>query len=88
MSRKNEVAQMLSVRMIGEPEIQLIEIGDRRIAGFTTTYSAVDGTKTIVAEEFYEENGGETYCWYAIYDEGDETTPAAFARAMETFSLN
>ena len=88
VSRKNEVAQMLSVRMIGEPEIQLIEIGDRRIAGFTTTYSAVDGTKTIVAEEFYEENGGETYCWYAIYDEGDETTPAAFARAMETFSLN
>ena len=88
VSRKNEVAQMLSVRMIGEPEIQLIEIGDRRIAGFTTTYSAVDGTKTIVAEEFYEENGGETYCWYAIYDEGDETTPAAFARAMETSSLN
>ena len=52
-----------------------------------TTYSAVDGTKTIVAEEFYEEIGGATYCWYAIYDKGDEVTPAAFEKAMETFTL-
>ena len=73
--------------MIGQPEVKTLEIGDRRLAGFVTTYSAVDGTKTIIAEEFYEEAGGKTYCWYAIYDKGDETTPAAFKKAMETFTL-
>ena len=87
VSRKNEVAQMLSVRMIGQPEVQLLEIGDRRLAGFTTTYSSVDGTRTIIAEEYYEEIGGSTYCWYAIYDKGDEVTPDAFGHAMETFVL-
>ena len=87
VSRTKEVADMLSVRMIGQPEVKGIEIGDRRLAGFVTTYSAVDGTKTIVAEEFYEEIGGATYCWYAIYDKGDEVTPAAFEKAMETFTL-
>ena len=87
VSRTKEVADMLSVRMIGQPEVQGIEIGDRRLAGFVTTYSAVDGTKTIVAEEFYEEIGGKTYCWYAIYDKGDEVTPAAFKKAMQTFTL-
>ena len=87
VSRTKEVAGMLSVRMIGQPEVKGIEIGDRRLAGFVTTYSAVDGTKTIVAEEFYEEIGGATYCWYAIYDKGDEVTPAAFEKAMETFTL-
>ena len=87
VSRTKEVADMLSVRMIGQPEVKGIEIGDRRLAGFVTTYSAVDGTKTIVAEEFYEEIGGATYCWYAIYDKGDEMTPAAFEKAMETFTL-
>ena len=87
VNRKNEVAQMLSVRMIGQPEVQLLEIGDRRLAGFTTTYSSVDGTRTIIAEEYYEEIGGSTYCWYAIYDKGDEVTPDAFGHAMETFVL-
>ena len=87
VNRIKEVADMLSVRMIGQPEVKTLEIGDRRLAGFVTTYSAVDGTKTIIAEEFYEEAGGKTYCWYAIYDKGDETTPAAFKKAMETFTL-
>ena len=87
VTRTKEVADMLSVRMIGQPDVQGIEIGDRRLAGFVTTYSAVDGTKTIVAEEFYEEIDGTTYCWYAIYDKGDEVTPEAFKKAMQTFTL-
>ena len=87
VNRTKEVADMLSVRMIGQPDVQGIEIGDRRLAGFVTTYSAVDGTKTIVAEEFYEEIDGTTYCWYAIYDKGDEVTPEAFKKAMQTFTL-
>ena len=87
VNRTKEVADMLSVRMIGQPDVQGIEIGDRRLAGFVTTYSAVDGTKTIVAEEFYEEIDGATYCWYAIYDKGDEVTPEAFKKAMQTFTL-
>lgn len=87
VNRTKEVADMLSVRMIGQPDVQGIEIGDRRLAGFVTTYSAVDGTKTIVAEEFYEEIDGTTYCWYAIYDKGDEVTLEAFKKAMQTFTL-
>lgn len=87
VSRIKEVTEFLGVRMIGQPKVQLLETGDRRLAGFVTTYSAVDGSKTIVAEEFYEEIGGKTYCWYAIYDKGDEVTPMAFKWAMQTFTL-
>lgn len=87
VSRIKEVTNFLGVRMIGQPKVQLLETGDRRLAGFVTTYSAVDGSKTIVAEEFYEEIGGKTYCWYAIYDKGDEVTPMAFKWAMQTFTL-
>ena len=87
VSRIKEVTEFLGVRMIGQPKVQLLETGNRRLAGFVTTYSAVDGSKTIVAEEFYEEIGGKTYCWYAIYDKGDEVTPMAFKWAMQSFTL-
>ena len=46
VSRIKEVTEFLGVRMIGQPKVQLLETGDRRLAGFVTTYSAVDGSRS------------------------------------------
>jgi hypothetical protein len=47
VSRIKEVTEFLGVRMIGQPKVQLLETGDRRLAGFVTTYSAVDGSEVL-----------------------------------------
>ena len=88
VQRQNEVLAFLQERVVTPPEVKMIEIGDRRIAGIEYSYSAADGSKTICGAEYYEYIGDEVYNWFTFYDKGTTKAPDALQKAMETFVVD
>ena len=87
VAEMNDVKSQLQNRMVDKPEVKLIRLEGRKIAGYLYSYSSVDGTRTIEAAQFYETIGSRVFRWYSLWNRGDDDTAEALEIAIDTFSL-
>lgn len=94
VSCQNNFKNKYQNQMAQPPQTQTMEIGDRKLAGFTAKYSSTDGSKTITRWEFAEEINGITYhyvCEYVSSASGDEhedeTTYFEFEHMMQSMKM-
>ena len=84
-NRAEEIKQKLGDRLLNEPEVKTVELGERRLTGIEYEYVSADGARNLYQAEYIETTALGTFTWELACNQGDNESVAAMLSAMETF---
>jgi hypothetical protein len=84
-NRAEEIKQKLGDRLLNDPEVKTVELGERRLTGIEYEYVSADGARNLYQAEYIETTALGTFTWELACNQGDNESVAAMLSAMETF---
>ena len=87
-NRAEEIKENLGARLIAEPSVRSVELGERKLTGIEYEYASADGARNLYQAEYIETTALGTFSWELACNQGDNESVAAMLSAMESFMPN
>ena len=87
-NRAEEIKENLGARLLAEPSVRTVELGERKLTGIEYEYASADGARNLYQAEYIETTALGTYSWELACNQGDNESVAAMLSAMESFMPN